>query len=410
MMLDAARVAVLLTALSLPFSTAGTNVFMLAAVLFWALSAQWRLTARSISREPAAWLGCLLFGMLLLGTTWSLGTRAEAFDTALKYRELFLFGIVMSLFTEERWRHRLLWILFGAAVVLLGASYAIHFGLIETAQTYQRALQGAVVLKSSITHSFIMALLSFAALVVASRLQGWGRWLVLLVALLAAANVLIAIKGRTGYIILAVLLLWLAARRWSARGMVAGMLAAGIAVVAAYQFSPTFQARIDSTGGEAQARGGDPAYNSIAQRVHYWKRSLEMASAHPMAGIGTGGWAEAFRASAAGDHPFFRDRIHKHPHNEYLFLAAQLGIGGLILFIAMFAAAFVTGGTRPEPERTLARGVVIAFAVGCLFNDFLLDSTEGHLWAVLGGALFGAARQHSSRLAPAHARASASGL
>jgi hypothetical protein len=38
----------------------------------------------------------------------------------------------------------------------------------------------------------------------------------------------------------------------------------------------------------------------------------------------------------------------------------------------------------------LARGFVLAFAVGCLFNDFLRDSTEGHLWAVLGGALFGA--------------------
>jgi len=38
-----------------------------------------------------------------------------------------------------------------------------------------------------------------------------------------------------------------------------------------------------------------------------------------------------------------------------------------------------------------AQGLVLAFAVGSLFNDLLFDTTEGHLWAVLGGALFAAA-------------------
>jgi O-antigen ligase len=81
-----------------------------------------------------------------------------------------------------------------------------------------------------------------------------------------------------------------------------------------------------------------------------------------------------------------------HPHNEYLHLAVQLGPAGLVLLLALFAAAFRAAGRLPANEARLAEGVVLAFAVGCLFNDLIWDMTEGHIWAVVGGALFGASR------------------
>jgi O-antigen ligase len=397
MMLDAARVAVLLTAASLPFSTAGTNIFMLSAVLFWALAAQWRSTAQAIAAEPAAWLGWALFAALMLGTAWSLAPAAEAFATAVKYRELVLFGIVMFLFTEARWRLRLLWALFGAALILLATSYAIYFGLIDMPPR-KLLQQGAVLQKSSITHSLIMSLLAYAAVTIALRVRGWHRWALLFTATLAIMNVLISIKGRTGYLVLAALALWLAAARWSTKGVVATTLILAAGAAAAYQWAPTFQQRLEKTDAETRGYEGDPTENSVAQRLHYWKRSVEWVRDHPLFGAGTGGWSEAFYQSTVDDHPFFHDRAHKHPHNEYLSMAVQLGVGGLALFIALLAAAFRRAGILPEPEDSLARGLIIAFAVGCLFNDFLLDTTEGHLWAVLGGALFGAPHSSSVRL------------
>jgi len=68
-----------------------------------------------------------------------------------------------------------------------------------------------------------------------------------------------------------------------------------------------------------------------------------------------------------------------------------LGPAGLLLFIALLATVFRRAGRLPPVEAQLARGLVLAFAVGCLFGDFFWDMTEAHLWAVLGGALFGAA-------------------
>jgi hypothetical protein len=36
----------------------------------------------------------------------------------------------------------------------------------------------------------------------------------------------------------------------------------------------------------------------------------------------------------------------------------------------------------------MAQGVVVAMAIGCVFNSLLLDFTEGHAFVYLTGVLF----------------------
>jgi O-antigen ligase len=85
------------------------------------------------------------------------------------------------------------------------------------------------------------------------------------------------------------------------------------------------------------------------------------------------------------------NRDRNHPHNEYLHLAVQVGPLGAALFVAMLIVAYRSARRLPGEHALLAGGLVLAFAIGSLFNDFLFDTTEGHLWALLGGALFAAA-------------------
>lgn len=386
-MLDATRVAVLLTAASLPFSTGASNVFMALALLCWALSAKSRETYRAIAAEPAAWLGFAILGALCIGVAWSRVPAREAMATVLKYRELALFGMVMFLFAERPWRARLLGVFFIAALALVAGSFAIHVGLVH--HVVRGLEESAVVIRAPITHAFIVSLLAYGAAVFALRAAGWRRWAMAGVAFLAALNVFVAVQGRTGYVVLIALALWLAAAQRSRKALVAVLLGLAIALPAAYRWAPTFQSRIDLTTAEAIANRTDHE-TSIAMRRHYLKRSLELIKKDPFLGAGTGAWREAFYEATAYDPPLFHNRRHYHPHSEYLHLGVQLGIGGLALLVALFGVAFWRAGALPEKEALLARGLVLAFAVGCLFNDFLWDSTEGHLWAVLGGALFGA--------------------
>jgi len=41
----------------------------------------------------------------------------------------------------------------------------------------------------------------------------------------------------------------------------------------------------------------------------------------------------------------------------------------------------------------MAQGLVVAIAVGCLFNSLLLDSTEGHLFALFVGIYYANLKQ-----------------
>ncbi len=395
-MLALARGATVATAATLPFSTAATNVCMALALLAWLLSGEWRATLQAIAAQPAAWVGCALYAALLLGVLWSLAPVAASLEALSKYRELPIFGIVMFLCRDARWRRRVLWAFMGSAMLLLLVSYLISLGLISPHGNPGMARDNAIFLKNHITHGFIMSVLAYGACLWALRHHGWRRTLAWSIALLAAANVWLAVQGRTGYVVLAVLLLWLAASHWSRRGLAAGLLALAAVVAVSYQWAPNFQMRTEKALEEtsdylrAPASRYEASETPTGLRLHFWRRSLDALARRPLLGAGTGGWSEAFFQVTAGESPALHNRAHMHPHNEYLHLAVQLGPAGLVLLLGLLVAAFRAAGRLPPEEARLAQGFVLAFAVGCLFNDLIWDFTEGHIWAVFGGALFGA--------------------
>jgi len=394
-LLTASRASLFCAAFALPLSTAATNLFAMLALLCWAASGEWRPALRAALAEPPAWLGIALFAALALGITWSRAPASEAFDMLLKYRELLLFAAVMFLSARAQWRDRVLAAALAGSVVLLALSYAVRLGLIEFAD--ERGFSSptnAVLWKNPITHGFMMSLLAYAAAVLAVRHEGWRRWLLAAVAVLAMLNVWFGVQGRTGYVVMALLALWFAYRHASWKGLAAALVALALLIGAAWQWAPAFQTRVSLVVEEADEyqSGPAPRETSTAYRLHFWKRSAQWLAQHPLLGAGTGGWSEAFYEATVNDPPFMHDRGHTHPHNEYVHLAVQLGPLGLALFLALIWTAFRRAADLPGAYAHLAQGFVIAFAMASLFNDVLRDSTEGHMWALIGGALFGASR------------------
>lgn len=394
-LLTAGRASLVCAAFALPLSTAGTNLFAILALLCWAASGEWWPALRAVLSEPPAWLGLALFAALALGTAWSRAPLRDAFDALLKYRELVLFAAVMLLCMHPRWRVRVLSAALGGAIMLLTLSYGIQLGLIEyTDERGFSSATNAVLWKNPITHGFMMSLLAYAAAVLAVRREGWRRWLLVGVAVLAMLNVWFGVQGRTGYVVMTLLALWFAYRHASWKGLAAALVALALLIGAAWQWAPAFQTRVSLVVEEADEyrSGPAPRETSTAYRLHFWKRSAQWLAQHPLLGAGTGGWSEAFYESTVNDPPFMHDRGHSHPHNEYVHLAVQLGPLGLALYLALLWTAFHRAADLPGAYSPLAQGFVIAFAVASLFNDVLRDTTEGHMWALVGGALFGASR------------------
>ena len=81
-----------------------------------------------------------------------------------------------------------------------------------------------------------------------------------------------------------------------------------------------------------------------------------------------------------------------NPHNEYLLIAAQTGMIGLAALLYLFYTQWRLAARLEPFYRDLARGLVITFAIGCLFNSLLLDHTEGLLFAWMTGLCFATLR------------------
>jgi O-antigen ligase len=97
-------------------------------------------------------------------------------------------------------------------------------------------------------------------------------------------------------------------------------------------------------------------------------------------------------ASSLGENP------STNPHNDYLLIAMQLGVIGLGLFLYLLWLQWHLAPALPPEYEPLARGWVLTFAMGSLFNSLLFDFTEGHLFAYLGAVLY--ATYHPSENSP----------
>ena len=139
---------------------------------------------------------------------------------------------------------------------------------------------------------------------------------------------MLMVKGRTGYVILAgLILLWIAANlRW--KGFIAAIVLAGACFTLIYQVSSGFHARVDQTANEAaQWRPGVATETSVGQRLEFYRNTLEIVKSAPLLGVGTGGFFKAYEDQVQGTGL----QPTRNPHNMYLLVFVQFGVLGLAL-------------------------------------------------------------------------------
>jgi O-antigen ligase len=318
---------------------------------------------------------------------YSVGARGEVLHALGKAAVILLIPVLVSLRPGAEIRRRAIFAFLGAMGVTLLISTLLWADVVPGGGLIKGVPGDAEVFKKHITQSTLMAYAAFAVVLVA-RDAADRRLKILLGALaaLAACNVIFMVQGRTGLLILAALLLYSLIRAFRWRGALAAFstLAATGSVV---YLSPgtVIHERIQTTIQQINDwRTGKPA-TADNMRPESWGNSLEIVRRHPVIGVGTGGFPSAYARQVKGTSM----RALEQPENQYLLVAVQLGATGLIALLALFAAQWHFAGllaTRTETE--LARGLVITFVVGCLFNSFLLDHTEALFYAWISGMLF----------------------
>jgi O-antigen ligase len=384
-----ARGCVIALGISIPISTVLDNILLVAILVLWLAAGRYRERIAIVRENPVAIAALALFGLLTLGLVYGTQDAGSGIRYLGKYVDLLFVPVFLTCFQDAKSRERglLLFCIAGVAAVLI--SYMASTGLMVDAPLLPRTAENPYAFKASITHSLLVAFTSYVFMLLArqERRPRYRNGYVVL-SLLAAHNVVFMNWGRTGYLVLVVLLVYFFIMTYGRRGLLFGAMAAVLISVTAYTTSTAFHNRIDAATGEFQAWGpARPATTSIGQRLEFYTTTAGIIREHPLIGTGTGSFPGEYAHAVEGQGKVATE----NPHNEYLLITVQIGLIGLASMICLFWAQWRSAARFAEPfYRDLARGLVLMFVVGCLFNSLLVDHTEGLLFAWFSGLLFAA--------------------
>lgn len=367
-----------LMAFVLIFPTALVNVALFLLLVAYCIGGGYRDKWRRVRNNPVAVASLSLFGLLAAGISYSSASLPTSFAVLNQYRELLLLPLAISVFNEERWRRRAYNAFIAAILVALAVSFAMRLEWLQPGA----AGQEWVPFKSRIAYGFFLALAAYlmAHHLLRSRVFRqqlfWGA-----AVSLTLFNLTFMVSGRTGHIIFAALVLLLLYQyRAGLRKYWPGLLAAFAVATAVLLASPAIRDRAN----DIDLAASNPEQSSIGQRLIMWQTASRIIADHPVLGSGTGSFAGEYTKKSY-DHPSIQTG---NPHNEYLLIVAQLGVVGLGGFLLLLYRQMRESVALAQPYRFAAQGLVVAMAVGCLFNSFLYDHGEGHFFAIYAGMLF----------------------
>lgn len=373
---------------TIPLWVVADSILVGLLVLCWAISGGWRERIRRITANPVAVAAILLFAWLLLGTLWGGGALEERALWVKKYANLLLIPLVISMAVDLQDRNRALLALATSLVVTLLLSLVLSMGfLLPTSSTLGCDPTDPCVFKKHTTHNMLMAfgVLLFGVLAWTAS-QRWVRWAWGAAACLAASNVVLMVQGRTGYVVLAGLGMVAFHMYFGWRGLVAAAISLSVMFSAAYQVSTSFHDRIDLVAaGVTQWNPQMATHDAVTERMEFLYHTVEIIQDHPLMGVGTGGYAQAY----AGRVEQTGLPVPTHPHNQYLQVMVQVGVVGLCLLLWLFVQQWRSIPLAGDAtQRLLAGGLVVTIALTCLFQPALNDHTEKLFYCLFSGLLY----------------------
>jgi O-antigen ligase len=360
------------------FSTSLSNILSVIVGLLWLFSAQYAQLPKVLQQCPVAAWSLALFGCLVVGSSYGSATQGDAFTMISKYRELIFIPVLMPFFVIEHNR-ALAWKIFiAASIATLLGSFLMRTGLLG--ETYQLD----PTFKSRITHSILMAFFAFFCLHKSYDEQRYKALYIVLFAL-CIGDVFLVVEGRTGQLIAIALILLFSIQRLDTKRRLLFFIALLLALSLFLNFSDKAHRILEGIANTKAYFKPVPEQteSSMGQRYTFWGNSIKLIEEKPFFGHGTGSFTKEYQRVANGG------RIITHnPHNEFLMIALQLGLFGLIFYLGFFSSQYYYAKFLPNTDKWLAHGVLLSLFIASLFNTPYLDHTEGHWFATMMALCF----------------------
>ena len=122
------------------------------------------------------------------------------------------------------------------------------------------------------------------------------------------------------------------------------------------------------------------------ERLMYWQVAINMIRAHPFIGIGVNTFAKAYSIyRVTGDH---FAQVGPYAHNQYLQMAAELGLIGLAIFLAFLGRLFLLIMPQLKAQDVSKHGVLSKGLAAGLIGYLVFGLLESSLFYGRGSLMF----------------------
>jgi O-antigen ligase len=379
-------------AVSLPWSVSATSIL---AVL-WLLTLIPTLEFSALRRVlmlPAGGLPVALLLLAIVGTAWADVSPASRLHDLSAFAKLAVIPILIVQFRRSDWGR---WVLFGFLVsctLLLVLSWAFVVGGPLDPSPLWTQKQPGIPVKDYIAQSGNFTLCAFALIDLAlarwrdrRNVQALG---LVLLAFLFLLNVFYVATSRTTLVVIPILLVLLGFLRLTWKQLISLIVVATAATALVWVSSPYLRYRVTHVIEELRVKNDPTTDSSAGDRIAFWQMSLRTMREAPLIGHGTGSLAESFRRQGSD--------TAVNPHNQIFAVGIQLGLAGVAVLVAMWAAHWRLFFHHANWFGLL---VVTQNIVSSLFNSHLNDFTAGWVYVfgvgVIAGMLGSASTDASS--------------
>ncbi len=335
--------------------TLALSIFLLGFSLWFLHKRQFHRFDFRALRAPLVPITLLYLLMTIFSVVWAINHRESFFDMV--RTNLFLIVMVYAaviFITVPEWQTRI------PKMVIFAALVAFVIGMVQYYEQVfltggadlpdgREAIYGVIGVmshKNEFSNQLMMMLPFLGYGIYAFR----GRWrnasivttllviLLILILRTRAVWVGVAMGGFVTFTIMVISAHRINLHRYARIGM-AVLLVAGIAGAITIRAMPE---RPDDFSMMGRLKNiTNPTSHHNIHRINVWKATMDMINEHPIKGVGAGNWQMLIAPYCKGMFSSMSALNWGRPHNDFLWVWAEKGIFGLLLFLAIFVFAFI---------------------------------------------------------------------
>ncbi|ALE02772.1 O-antigen ligase family protein [Candidatus Pseudothioglobus singularis] len=361
----------IILAFLLPLTVFGANLIIVIIVLLWLFSGNYLAKYDLIVNSKIMIASIIFFLIHLIGLIW---TEDLAWGLHIVHKMWYFLLLLPVLYTVVKQEHIRYYIFSFLLAIFLTEilSYLIWFEIIAP-------FKNANIFDPTpfMTHVSFNPILAFAIYLVLNevlfnkKLNRYQLVLLILFAIAMSFNMFLTLgrAGQLGFFFVIALLIFQYIKYQKIKSLLVICLVIPSIFILAYQASPYFQLRIDSTINALS--NGDP-------RLTFAINSWEIIKENMFLGVGTGDFPVEYKKINSIKSPNSPNATN--PHNMYVLVAAQLGLLGLMsMFSIFYQQLLFAWKSKNELMKNIGIALPTLFLVLMLGDSYLL----GHYTSLL---------------------------